>query len=151
MPPPILNVSLEKSIHSSEPWIWGWWIITAMVIWADALGNSAFVGQGSGRVGMGLIPQNNEFWALHCQTITQLWTGQCQALICWVTKLWAKLWTMREEHKPQFLPWLALPRLDAQLDVRSHSEPKELFKFIKYLTHWEMCLGRCEPPGLVLV
>lgn len=43
------------------------------------------------RAGMGLIPQNNEFWALYCRTITQLWTGQGQTFfICSVTELWAK-------------------------------------------------------------
>lgn len=79
-----------------------------MVVWVDALGNSAFAGQGWGRVGLGLSSQNNEFWALYCQTITQLWTGQRQAFICSVTKLWAKLWTVREQPRPQVLPWLAL-------------------------------------------
>lgn len=79
-----------------------------MVVWVDALGNSAFAGQGWGRVGLGLISQNNEYRVLYCQTITQLWIGQCQTFICSVTKLWAKLWTMREQPRPQVLPWLAL-------------------------------------------
>lgn len=79
-----------------------------MVVWVDALGNSAFAGLGWGRVGLGLISQNNEYRVLYCQTITQLWIGQCQTFICSVTKLWAKLWTIREQPRPQVLPWLAL-------------------------------------------
>lgn len=46
--------------------------------------------------------------ALCCQTITQLWTGQHQTCICFITKLWAKLWAMREQPRPQVLPWFAL-------------------------------------------